>query len=589
MANKPLALLESFSVVTPERDQIQNSILLESVFAHNKDTMKRHILALILLINSLTTFGQSIEDFKKDFEKALKKKFSEKELNNMFRTHSTFLTPHSDVTQLSANIKGQRIDHYPLADFKSERLYTDNIETLINSKNSNQRILGYLVIASSGDTSFENTLLKKIKEEKDKGCLVWSGMALLYVNTSHTTPLFDFLVENETFGDAHMLPLFIKLNADSLQQTAYLRINSDKPMAKILAAQILSNTPLNAKTEELLKKAVKEWDINIKGYAIYSVAQLQIGNLLETFMPLLDSSQTRRISLEALANSPTEKDRQYLYGLVNKQDTVSEELLDCFYHSKNIENLKYWLKLLYTKPVPEKYYFSVTDKNSLIRKDTALKNVQVALEKINNAEILGELIRALEGRTDDISTAILLKLLTHENSTVRYWTAHSLEGNHSPKLIARLPDLLEKESTRVVSLTNLAIENNMDTLQSIYENIYKNELERDWQRSSIEYLSNFPKDRHKEIFKRILQNKEEDTFIKRDAALGLGKLKDESAVDLIISACSQESEGSDYNAQTFLIALGMIKGSKAKVKIKKYKNSKEEGVRELVANILKEW
>jgi len=561
------------------------------VMAHNKrdTTMTRNILTLILFICSLTTFGQSIEDFKKDFGKALAKNFSEKELNDMFRTHSTFLTPHSDVTQLSANLKGQQISLYPLADFKNEKLYKDNIEKLLNSKNSNQRILSYLVIAGSGDTSFENALLKKIKEEKDKGCVVWSGMALLYLNTNRTTPLFDFLVENETFGDAHMLPLFIKLNKDSLQQTSYMRINSDKPMAKILAAQILSSTQLNSKTEELLKKAVKEWDINIKGYAIYSVAQLQIGNLLETFKPLLDSSQTRRISLEALANSTSENDRQYLYDLVNKQDTVSEELLDCFYKSKNISNLKYWLRVLYTKPIPEKYYFSVTDKQTLVRKDTVLIDVQTALEKIKNAEVLGELVRALEGRTDDKSTYILLTLLTHENSTVRYWTARSLKGNYSPKLISKLPELLNKFSTRVVSLTDLAIDNNLDTLQSIYENIYKNELERDWQRSSIEYLSTFPKDRHKEIFKKILQNKEEDTFIKRDAALGLGKLKDESAVDLIISACRQESEGSDYNAQTFLVALGMIKGDKAKAEIEKYKDSKEEGVRELVANILKEW
>lgn len=551
--------------------------------------MTRNILTLILFICSFTTFGQSIEDFKKAFEKALNKNFSEKELNNMFRTHSTFLTPHSDVTQLSANLIGQHISLYPLAEFKNEKLYKDNIEKLVNSKNSNQRILAYLVIAGSGDTSFENTLLKKIKEEKEKGCLVWSGMALLYLNTSHTTPLFDFLVENETFGDAHMLPLFIKLNKDSLQQTAYLRINSNKPMAKILAAQILSYTPLNAKTEELLKNAVKEWDINIKGYAIYSVAQLQIGNLLETFKPLLDSTQTRRIALEALANSPTGNDRQYLYELVNKQDTVSEELLDCFFRSKNIDNLKYWLKLLYTKPIPEKYYFSVTDKKSLIRKDTLLTDVQEALKKINNVEVLGELVRALEGRTDDRSTDVLLELLTHEYSTVRYWTARSLKGNHSPKLIAKLPYLLNSELTREVSLTDLAIENNLDTLQRIYENIYKNELERDWQRSSIGYLSTFPKERHKEIFKKILQNTEEDTFIKRDAAIGLGKLKDETAVDLIISTCRQESEASDFNAQTFLVALGMIKGDKAKAEIEKYKDSKVEGIRELVAKILKEW
>ena len=550
--------------------------------------MKKVLINILLLFLSIVSFGQSFDDFKKDFEKALNKKFSEKELNEMFSTHSFYLTPHSDVTQLTASIKGERIGHFPLADFKKDKLYADNIEKLINSKNANQRILAYLVIASSGDNSFENTLLKKIKEEKDKGCLVWAGMALLYLNTTHTTELFDFLVENETFGDAHMLPLYIKLNKDSLQQTAYLRINSDKPMAKILAVQILSYTELNPKTETLLIKAVKEWNINIKGYAIYSVKQLRIGNLLETFKPLLDSSQTRRIALEALANSPTEKDRKYLYGLVSKQDTVSEELLDCFLKSKDIETVKYWLNLLYTRQMPKKYIFFISDQ-VLLRNDTLLPDLHIAFQKIKDPQILGELVRALEGRTDDKSTEILLTLLTNENSSVKYWTARSLKGNHSAKLISKIPELLSSVTTREVSLTDLAIENKLDTLQLLFENIYKTELNQDWERSSIEYLSTFPKARHIAIFKKVLQDEKEDTFVKRDASLGLGRLKDEGSVDLIIAVCRKESEGSDFNAQTFLVALSMIKGEKAKEEIERYKDSKEQGVRELVAGILKEW
>jgi HEAT repeat protein len=556
---------------------------------HNtKRIMLRQFITLLFLICAFITFGQSLEDFKADFQKALNENFSEKELNKMFQTHSTFLTPHSDVTQLMTSIKGERIEPYPLAQFKNETLYTSNIEKLIRSSNKNQRILAYLVIAGAGDKSFEDTLLKKIKEETDKGCLLWSGMALLYLNTSHTTPLFDFLVKNETFGDAHMLPLYIKLNKDSLLQTAYLKINSDKPIAKILAAQILSVTPLNPKTETLLKSAVKEWDLNIKGYAIYSIKELQIGNLLETFKPLLDSSKTRSIAMEALANSPTEKDKQYLVELVNRQDTVSEELLDCFYKSKNIENLKYWLKLLYTKPIPEKYYFAVFEQ-PLIKSDSILNAVQSTLQKAQNTEVLSELVKALEGRTDDTSTNILLTFLTHQNSTVRYWTADALKGNHSKKLIQKIPELLRSSETRESSLTNLAIDNKLDTLQNIYENIYETDNNLDWQRSSIEYLSAFPKDRHKKIFKKILENKEEDSFIRREAATGLGRLKDQNSVDLIINACKHDSEGSDYNAQPFLVALGMIKGDKAKNEIEKYKDSKEEVVRELVNDILKNW
>ncbi len=550
--------------------------------------MSRHLIAIVIFMSLSSALAQSLEEFKTDFRKALSKNFSEKELNEVFRRHSSLLTPHSDVTQLAASLKGQHIDSYPLAEFKNDKLYIENIYKLINSKKRNQRILSYLIIAGTGDVSFESTLLKKIREEKDKGCLIWAGLALLHLKTAHTTPLFDFLVENETFGDAHMLPLFVQLNEDSLQLTAYRRINSDKPMAKILAAHILSKTPRNPQTEDLLKRAVTEWDMNIKGYAIYSIKELQIGDLLETMRPILDSTKTRRIALEALANSPTDADRNYLFDAISKMDTVSEEMLNCFYTSKNIQNLRYWLKLLRSRPGPKNYFFFVFQQ-PLIRSNDILPELQVALHQIDNPKILGELARAMEGRADDKSTDIMITLLSHENESVRYWTAEALRGNRSSKLICKLPELIRNPSTNVTPLAKLAIENNLDTLQSIYENIYKTALGQDWQRASLEYLATFPKSECKEIFRNVLIDKNSDFSEKRSAALGLGRLKDESSVDLIISACRHESEGSDYNAQAYLSALGMIKCEKAKMEIEKYKNSSEQLVRKMVLSILENW
>ncbi len=548
----------------------------------------RKLLTLIFLTFSFCSFSQTITDFKIDFEKSLDRGFDEEQLNQMFRTYSNLLTPHSDITQLTAGIKGETIQQYPLNSFKAEKLYKKNINRLFDSKNSYQRILAYLVIAGSGDKSFEQGLLKKIEIETNKGNLIWAGMALMYLNTSHTTPLFDFLVKNETFGDAHMLPLFIKLNKDSLQQTAYQRIKSENVTAQILAAQILSSTELNGKTEELLKEAVRNWDIEIKGYAIYSVKELQIGNLLETFKPLLDSTQTRRIVLEALANSPTKEDREYLFDLVEKQDTVSKELLDCFLQSKNTENIKYWLSLLYTKPIPQKYIFFVF-KQPILSSDEVLTDLHIAFEKISNPEVLHELVRALKGRTDDKSVSIMISLLNHDDSTVRYWAAWSLKGNTSPLLVKELPTLLSNPQTRTVALVDLAIQNELDSLQSLFESINLNNPNRDWKRSSIEYLSAFPLNSHKEMFRAILRDKEEDTFIKRNAALGLGRLKDENSVDLIIQVCNEESENSDYNAQIFLGALSMIKGEKAKEYISSFKDSKEQNVQLMVNEILTNW
>ena len=397
--------------------------------------MTKRILFLFLFFLTLSVYGQKnndIENYKIAFSQALDKTFSEKQLDKMFSDYSTFLTPHSDITRLTENLKGHLFSKFPLYDFKNEKLYTDNISTLLLSVNSNQRILAYLVIASSYDTSKENILLEKLITEKDKGGLIWAGMALLYFQSKHTTELFDFLVKNEDFGDAHMLPMFIHLDKELLQQTAYDRINNNDIKSKILAAQILAVTSLNAKTEKLLKQAVQFWDIGIKGYAIYSVKELQIGNLLETFKPLLEHKETRSIALEALANSPTKEDNDFLHALVNKQDTISSELLDCFYKSKDIANIKYWLTLLYTKKLPSKYVFFVFEQR-LIISDSILFELQKALQKILDKHVLGELVRALNDRNDDVSVQIIKTLLQHKSSTVRYWTAKTVENNKSVK------------------------------------------------------------------------------------------------------------------------------------------------------------
>jgi hypothetical protein len=397
---------------------------------------RKPTLLLLALLMAVASFGQQAKtekDFEADFTKALDKHFTEEQLNKLFTAYSELLTPHSDVTRLTAGIKGHNVIAYPLDEFKHEKLYVDHIDGLLDSKNPDQRILAYLVIAASFDTARESVLLDKIKTEKRKGNLVWAGMSLLYLQSKHTTALFDFLVKNEDFGDAHMLPMFIQLDKDSLQQTAYQRINYPDDKSRILAAQLLAYTTLNAKTEEVLKKAAQTWELNIKGYAIFSLKELQIGDLLETLRPLLTQKETRAISLEALANSPTATDRDYLMELAGQQDTIPAELLDCWFKSKRMDNIRYWLTLLYTRPVPAQYFF-FTFQQPLIASDSILPDVQNALEKISNKRVLSHLVRTLSGRTDDRSIDIMISLLKNKSSSVRYWTANTLQNNPAEKL-----------------------------------------------------------------------------------------------------------------------------------------------------------
>ena len=552
--------------------------------------MKLKITFIILFTNIfINVFGQDISNFKVEFASSLNNSFDEKQINNLFSKYSNILTPQSDITQLVSGIKGENLTQYPLKDFKNEDLYKDNIDMLLNSKNSFHRLLSYLVIGASDDSSKEKILLKRLVEEKEKGNLIWCGMALLNIKTKHTTELFDFLIKNEDFGDSHMLPLFIQLDKDSLRETAYRRYNNEDINTKVLAIQILSQTGKNPKTEKIVLDAVKNWDFNIKGYAIYTVKELQIGNLLETFKPLLENDKTRKIALEALANSPTKEDNDYLLNLANQKDSISNDLLDCFYKSKNIENLRIWLQFLVSKKVSDDYYFFVAD-NKLIHSNELLESIQNTLKQTKNEKIIGELVRALQGRNDDESTNILINFLMHNDETIRYWSADALKGNKTENLKQKLPTLINDEKNRTTALVNLLIENKINNQQDLFEKIYiENKDKLDWKRSSIEYLSNFPLEKNKEIFKSIVKDKDADFSEKYGAALGLGRLKDINSVDLLIEECEKVKKESDFNAQTYLIALGMIKGEKAKKEIESFLKSDEQLVSELAKGILEKW
>lgn len=489
-----------------------------------------------------------------------------------------------------AGLKGEHIAQYPLADFGKSRSYKKTIGRLVHSDNRFHRLLSYLVIAGAGDKAFEDVLLHRLTSETEKGNLIWAGIALMHLGMNRTTPLFDFLVANETFSDAHMIPLFVRLDQDSLQQTAYRRIGSDDVKARILAVQILAGTDLNPRTEDLLRAAVREWDIDLKGYAIWPMKELRMGNLAGLLGPLVDSAETRRIALEALANSPTEADRHHLHALADGSDTVPKDLLDGLYHSARMENVRKWMDLLASRRIPDGYMFFVK-KQPIIRSDEILPDLHGLLGRVEDPRILSQLVQAMEGRTDERSVGIMLSMLRHSDSSVRYWAGSSLRGNPSEALVREIPALMADPAVRTTALVNLAIENDLDTLQGTMVGILADgsDVSLDWKRSSILYLSNFPKQQHREIFRAILDDEKEDVFVRRNAVLGLGRLRDEGSVDLIVRACAEESSGSDHNARTYLIALGMIKGERAKKEVEKFRNSRDNGVRELVAEILAEW
>jgi HEAT repeat protein len=208
---------------------------------------------------------------------------------------------------------------------------------------------------------------------------------------------------------------------------------------------------------------------------------------------------------------------------------------------------------------------------------------------IKNVEVLSSIARLLYGEKYYNTEAVLVQLLRHSNDSVRYWAASSLKDCSSEELIKELPVLLKNPEYRTVALTKLIIQNNISNLQNEYEKILAgDDLSSDWERSCVEYLAFFPQTKHKTIFRKYLIETSEDNWsIKHDAAMGLGRLKDKESVPLIINELERQTN--DYNKINYIRALGMIKGSKAKTVIEKYRTSSEPLLQKLVEELLQNW
>lgn len=549
---------------------------------------KNFLLALIILL-SYSMSSQNMDDFKKDILLASQDMtFNGENLDEILHLYGKFLTPHSDTTQLITKLKGQEVNDVFLYEFKKSVDYKLVIEKLINSENKNHRLLSYLLIASTVDKSKEKTLLTKLKSETSKNNSAWIVMALMHLKSNHTSVFFDFLVENENFSDAHMLPMYFRLNPDSLRVTAYNRIDNDNIKAKILAIQSLSKTGNNPKTEKIILDAINSWDFKIKGYAIFSAKEIEAGNLKKLLTPFIDSSKTRRVALQALVNSRTKEDVEFVKQLTINKKEISKDVLDAFLESGKTENTEYWLKLLSNNNMPEKYYFN-TFKKPYLFSDSLLSAVQNTLVKTKHVDVQKNLIKVLQGRNDEKSISIFLKYLENDNEHVRYSTAEALKETKHEAILKKLIKLLSDPKNRVSPITKILIKNNKDTLQPLYRSIIKSSLNSIWRNNAIEYLSAFPQKKDKKIFKEIINTQNSDYVPNRYAAIGLGNLKVRSEIDRIIELSNEERVKADSNSYSYIKALSKLKGKKSKKHIESFLNSENQGIKKLSAQILEDW
>lgn len=556
--------------------------------------MKKLIYIFLLFIsyNSLHSQLFSIERFKAEFSRIDTSQFDEFNLNHFYQQYTNLLSPLSKRARFLNSVTGRLYPKYPLGELLVEGYFDGKIDVFFNSENQYLRGLSYLLKAGTGDSTRNNILVDRLKSEEEE-IRFWVFMSLVSLGTDRTTVLFDYLsnknnLSDERIRNERLEQLFERVNKDSLRNTCLLRLNDDNMKLKILAILSLSLTGPNERTENALIEIVKSGAYTDKAIAINTIDELQFGNLKDLLNPLIDYPVIRKFALKALANSPTESDREMLKELVNSGEEIEEEFLDILLNSNKISSNKLWLKAIQTKWIPEKYFFSL-DKLENFYSDELLSSIQDAVANIKNPDILSKIIPTLGIRKDEKSLSLVFEAMRHEDSSVRYWATSSLKGNNSELIKKQVETLIVDSRLRTTAIVYLAIEHDLVTYHNVVEKLYYESNDRDWQRVSLEYLTAFPHERYISLFKSILANSEENQHYKMMVVSGLGKLKVKSSVDLIIEACEEERKSSTYGVNIYLIALNNIKGNKAKEYISRYQDSHDYTTKELAKSIIIDW
>jgi hypothetical protein len=350
------------------------------------------------------------------FQKAAATDMTTEQLIGFNRDYNGLIAPRN--TEAMQHLTGKVTPYFTMERLKSEPYYKATISKLINSPNVNHRMLAYMTVASANDSSFNPIIWRAARTETADDALFWIGTTLLYLKDPHTTDLFDFLVAHEDFGDAHMLPLYTKLDKSAIKSTAYDRINSKEPKARLLAIQTLSLTDPDPTTEKLIKSAFATTEGPTRGYLVYTMKALKIGNLKSYLQPLLTDPICGSIAFAALLESPTAEDRACAESSYSSANEVPKSALNAYLQSKNPEHVRKFLILVRDRKVPANYQASPLMYPLLCSPEMRAQLCDT-ISKTHNRQIVPSLMFGLPTKKDSTTLDLLRRLAVDPDPEIK--------------------------------------------------------------------------------------------------------------------------------------------------------------------------
>lgn len=205
------------------------------------------------------------------------------------------------------------------SEFKAYSIYSGNIEKMLKSINFYQRGIAYQLLSSLNDKRFNDLLLERLKSESNSFLKTLNAAAVMRLIPSATTPAFDFLVDCDDFATSPLLPAYLAMKPESIIRTAYERLEDKRPKARVFALQILARFDDRPEVDSIIIKALKNWDDNLKGYAIVALGIHRKGEYKDILEPYLRLPLLKEVILETLQKSNTPEDHIFAENLKRKR------------------------------------------------------------------------------------------------------------------------------------------------------------------------------------------------------------------------------------------------------------------------------
>ena len=549
----------------------------------------RTIIIFLFLGLTVSAKSQSIEDFKVDLNKLYNHNFPDSGINQLYENHNKFLNWFPYPGKINVARQYKNYIEFPLADIINDKIYQNSINRLTQDTSTQKRLLASALICATKDTSRIDFITSLVKTNDIK--YLWATVHHIHLAPKEIDIILDYLLNNRDFEYGYFyISFFFHLDPLLLEDFAYKNFYNSDPTIQYLAIHSMKYSPLTNRKEVFLKESVEKFDLTLKGWGIALLEYFNVPNVKDVVSPYinLDTLSLNDVSIRALASSSTLDDTDYLYDHLLSKDSL-DRTINHLINSKVPITVQNGLKLLICKPIVHDLFINI-ERHSLLYKKEFLNEIQSLIMEHTDNKIKNTFIPILSEYSDSVTNNILLALLDSKDESFRYYAAEALRNNPSSDIKEKIIQFATNPHNPNLNLIDYLINNNIDTLQDFYLNIYKNDTINRNIKSPFKYLAAFPQIRFKNIFIDILQEKNyEEYTLNRTAAEALGKLGAIETIELIEEHLNKEREGSDSNCIAYINTLANLKTSKSFDIISSFKNSEEMYVKGTVTKILENW